>query len=573
MATSSTSLPAFVILPPNFPSIARSPDKAAVIASTTEISPTHANDLETNHWADVLNASNALRAWKGQQVDGNLHINRAPRADAKPEFEVYDDSYTETQESSTSIEREMVLKAFSESGIRSALSAGANGVSFGLGLEVSKQKENSETVAKKDKTITIHGFYNFPRVILYLEPETLQLSEACKTFLSKTKASTEKKKEEFLKKFFARFGDIIATKVTLGGRLCTTQEVNSADESKISEAKREVRKQLTATLTTPAAGLDLRGNRGKSVGTYERQISAEITTRTTIHTQGGNALLAASISDWTASVESYRYWRVIQQSQPEDILNFLTEVTKDTEYADRVRMLNTTRQSAIDRIVGQARSLSIEVDATYVKPTLIVSQLDSAEPQPPDAAEPQLIYARPRRLLKGPGGFLPGCAKCKFKMTLSQNDVIKRISVSPGREGADETEFIRSDFIRSGFKTILEWTSKLRSSSIGDGKGAPAFPPLDLKVVVELEDDCSFAAEVAQSGEDLRACRPSFQQDGRSVNLCWTVELNASPWVNSQELKLDRSPSIQRSSEKFRAEFISSDTSLVSNTTSRTSTQ
>ncbi|KAJ4072388.1 hypothetical protein NW761_014981 [Fusarium oxysporum] len=292
MATSSSSLPAFVILPPNFPSIATSPP------STIEISPTHANDLETDHWADVLNASNALRAWKGQQVDGNLHINRAPRAavtlkDAKPEFEVYDDSYTETQDSSTSIEREMVLKAFSESGIRSALSAGANGVSFGLGLEVSKQKENGETVAEKDKTITIHGFYNFPRVIIYLEPETLQLSEVCKIFLSKTKASTEKEKEEFLKKFFTRFGDIIVTKITLGGRLCTTQEVNSADESKISEAKREVRKQLTATLSAPAAGLDLRGTRGKSVGTSERQVSAETTTRTTIHTQGGNALLAA----------------------------------------------------------------------------------------------------------------------------------------------------------------------------------------------------------------------------------------------------------------------------------------
>ncbi|KAI3565898.1 hypothetical protein IWW34DRAFT_777279 [Fusarium oxysporum f. sp. albedinis] len=565
MATSSSSLPAFVILPPNFPSIATSPP------STIEISPTHANDLETDHWADVLNASNALRAWKGQQVDGNLHINRAPRAavtlkDAKPEFEVYDDSYTETQDSSTSIEREMVLKAFSESGIRSALSAGANGVSFGLGLEVSKQKENGETVAEKDKTITIHGFYNFPRVIIYLEPETLQLSEVCKTFLSKTKASTEKEKEEFLKKFFTRFGDIIVTKITLGGRLCTTQEVNSADESKISEAKREVRKQLTATLSAPAAGLDLRGTRGKSVGTSERQVSAETTTRTTIHTQGGNALLAASISDWTASVESYRYWRVIQQSQPEDILNFLREVTKDTEYADRVIILNRTRQSAMDRIVGQARTLRIGVDATYVKPTLIVSQLDSAESQP-DAAEPQLIYARPRRPLKGPGGFLPGCAECKFKMTLSQNDVIKRISVSPGREGADETEFNRSDF-----ESILEWTSKLRSSSIGDGKGAPAFPPLDLKVVVELEDDCSFAAEVAQSGQDLRACRPSFQQDGRSVNLCWTVDLKTSPWVNSQELKLDRSPFIQRSSEKFRAEFMSSGTSLVSNITSRTST-
>jgi len=41
--------------------------------------------------------------------------------DPKPEFEVYDDSYTETQESSNRVEREMILKAFTQSGIRAAM--------------------------------------------------------------------------------------------------------------------------------------------------------------------------------------------------------------------------------------------------------------------------------------------------------------------------------------------------------------------------------------------------------------------------------------------------------------------
>jgi hypothetical protein len=43
--------------------------------------------------------------------------------DPNPEFEVYDDSFMETQQSSTSTEHEMILKAFTESGIRAAVYA------------------------------------------------------------------------------------------------------------------------------------------------------------------------------------------------------------------------------------------------------------------------------------------------------------------------------------------------------------------------------------------------------------------------------------------------------------------
>lgn len=38
-----------------------------------------------------------------------------------PEFEIADDTYVETRESKTSLEREMTLKAFTESGIHAAL--------------------------------------------------------------------------------------------------------------------------------------------------------------------------------------------------------------------------------------------------------------------------------------------------------------------------------------------------------------------------------------------------------------------------------------------------------------------
>jgi hypothetical protein len=146
-------------------------------------------------------------------------------------------------------------------------------------------------------------------------------------------------------------------------------------------------------------------------------------------------------------------------------------------------------------------------------------------------------------------------------MTFSQTDVIKRILVFLEQDTEKVTWFEGP-----GFESNLKWTSRLAPPSIGDARDAPASrPPLNLEVIIVLEDDCSFAAEVARPGADLSACRPSFQQDG-SVSLCWAVDLEASTWAGSQELKLDRSPFIQRAPEIF----LSSNTSLVSNITSRT---
>jgi hypothetical protein len=52
-------------------------------------------------------------------VQGLITATLALR-DTKPEFEVYDDCFTETQQSSSSIERGMTLKAFAESSTHAA---------------------------------------------------------------------------------------------------------------------------------------------------------------------------------------------------------------------------------------------------------------------------------------------------------------------------------------------------------------------------------------------------------------------------------------------------------------------
>jgi hypothetical protein len=88
-------------------------------------------------------------------------------------------------------------------------------------------------------------------------------------------------------------GGFVATKVTLGGQLCTTQEVKTDDKSEVSKTKKEVLKQLTATLVTPVGGFDNRGKRNRVRASSEQVTKTDTTTRIIIQTQDRNTLLAA----------------------------------------------------------------------------------------------------------------------------------------------------------------------------------------------------------------------------------------------------------------------------------------
>ena len=100
-----------------------------------------------------------------------------------PEYEVSDDTYVETRESRTSLEKEMALKAFTESGIHAALyvlgvsveshasllmagrSGGAPDLALSIGGNIGWQNAQSSSTLDKESTTAIHGFYNVESIM------------------------------------------------------------------------------------------------------------------------------------------------------------------------------------------------------------------------------------------------------------------------------------------------------------------------------------------------------------------------------------------------------------------------
>lgn len=89
-------------------------------------------------------------------------------------------------------------------------------------------------------------------------------------------------------------GSILPTRVTLGARLCTTEELTTENRSEVSEKRKNLEFNLTTKVTAAsAAGIDSGYNqkKGSTAATVQSQ-AAELSSMT-LKTQGGNGLLAA----------------------------------------------------------------------------------------------------------------------------------------------------------------------------------------------------------------------------------------------------------------------------------------
>ena len=90
-----------------------------------------------------------------------------------------------------------------------------------------------------------------------------------------------------------REGAILACRVTLGGRLCTSKELRNEDQTKISQLKKDLRTQLTATVIGAGIGVDAGIARQQGSQRNESRVQHDEASRMVLETQGGNGLLAS----------------------------------------------------------------------------------------------------------------------------------------------------------------------------------------------------------------------------------------------------------------------------------------
>lgn len=82
-------------------------------------------------------------------------------------------------------------------------------------------------------------------------------------------------------------------RVTLGGRLCTTKELKSVNQTEISKERKALETRLTAKVTAASVGMES-GFSKKTANENEKHENQMVElNRMTLETQGGNGLLAS----------------------------------------------------------------------------------------------------------------------------------------------------------------------------------------------------------------------------------------------------------------------------------------
>jgi hypothetical protein len=86
---------------------------------------------------------------------------------------------------------------------------------------------------------------------------------------------------------------MLLCRVTLGARLCTTQELKTDNQATISEARKTLETDLTAKVNAASVGIESGYHRKTGSGHVEKQNQTAESSRMTLKTQGGNGLWAS----------------------------------------------------------------------------------------------------------------------------------------------------------------------------------------------------------------------------------------------------------------------------------------
>ncbi|KAE8324704.1 hypothetical protein BDV39DRAFT_207618 [Aspergillus sergii] len=241
-----------------------------------------------------------------------------------PRYRVEDDSYVEVSENQTSVARAIASSSLSEIAAEAAVA----GVNAGFKNEEAASKSNAKTKNTKQMTIT----YNFPRVVLQLDEESLQLSDECAEALKHVKDKAS------LQAFKDKYGTFFATRIELGGRLHATEDSTALAEEKVAEKSKAMKIAAGLSFSSPYVQASVSASSASSNASKDEKNNSSLNLGMTWEAKGGDTLLCNNPSAWCATVASFYNWRVVKQ---ENLLSIEDMISRIPECASAKSVLDS----------------------------------------------------------------------------------------------------------------------------------------------------------------------------------------------------------------------------------------
>ena len=282
----------------------------------------------------VLNSATGLSRARSQAFQLKLPPGQAytDTTMIKPEFEVFDASSITIKETKTQTERSMAQNGFSSQAI--SASVGVSTPYVGASVEASHKSESSISKNEGDfkDRMEYTATYNFPRARIFLDELNLEVTPECAKYLAKIQTAAAKIKKNIdsekpagkdnavgeairlVTQFYARFGQIFACNIQLGGQLTTSKAAASFASTKEEEKRDAMQAAVAASVETKVVSASASYSKGTETEDKRRNMDIDSSSQLAWSARGGNSLLCANPAAWANSVSDYRQWRVMEQA-------------------------------------------------------------------------------------------------------------------------------------------------------------------------------------------------------------------------------------------------------------------
>ena len=227
-----------------------------------------------------------------------------------PLWEVCDDSRIKIETVSTKLQLASAAQGFSSASVEAAVATSA--VSFaadasaGFGTK-SSSASSSSTGTKSEQ---MHATYEFPRVRLYLDEDSISLSNDCADAIHKIEHT---KSYQEIQKFYRTYGHLFVTRVKLGGRLRATRFLSANEATTMGATQNAWKASIAASFSSVTTSGSAKASMESGSSSEHKSDSSSVNESICWEAHGGNTTLANNPSAWCNTVENFWYWRVVEQ--------------------------------------------------------------------------------------------------------------------------------------------------------------------------------------------------------------------------------------------------------------------
>ncbi|KAI1772353.1 hypothetical protein F4818DRAFT_425689 [Hypoxylon cercidicola] len=337
-------------------------DQFAATAGTITIHPA---DMTEKEWEVVVKNNILTHAYRIDTTARSTVVARQPLFKLKrrpaeifvvdndqsavettiPEFMVYDESSVSVVEITNEAQQSAADNSFSSYSVKASASGGIFGYSAGASAGVSgDHTEHSSSSSGKFESV-MRVSYKFPRVIVYLDHESLEPTEECiKHFEDIEKQTDMSIRGGKIKAFKAKYGEVFSSTVQVGGYLFSTKLTSAITASSSHEKMDRMSVSAGANFSSPWVSASVSTENSEGSGESSSKSSSSMFETLTWTAKGGDTLLCSNPPLWSSTVGNIYNWRVIERSMPRTIGDVLREMPG---YEPIAEILGTTKNGQV----------------------------------------------------------------------------------------------------------------------------------------------------------------------------------------------------------------------------------